>query len=491
MATFMSLKKFLDWLAKLVGSFLINVVKRRPDPMGLPVRTLVVETKPTVLLPVVATPVVLTPEEIEAARKADIIRRAEARRTKRREKLAVRKTAKLPGDPNEDALVAPSLDVPPAETVREFTMRHLCLIDRAVADGRSALATTGSDNLKAVETAIQRAKDAYTVLTTHPSKPSLNGVFSPIKELERAYSKAKAKLEQEATDRAFAEASKAKAAAAEAARLAKIEDDKQTALREQKLASKDYIGRLTKVEMFLEDGRADLARPELEALRADRLKVNGVRTHYNTLWDRRKPMFGYKTIKKLEERLKELEAKRAQELKLFAEREAELNEARTWLSSYFGVEIGADFTTPADYKPRRSSTNRCAVCLAQAKRLILKIGKQDQLMPIHDAMQAYLLRGLQEFKSVQLCSEEAGQARDDAGKAHGHRFFQRRFNLIKPHLNETSGEISDIDSLELSFVETVAKPGFGDMMKAYQRDQIVLKRRKQAKIGDKIEVLAA
>ncbi len=479
-----SVSKLRGWLM-LVVAFITTLLDRWSKSMSSQTTSIV----EPLTLPVVPAPSV---EFLEELRLSDIARRSAERRAKRREKLAARAAEQVASPVESTVVVAPIAAVErPMLMITDQVLVNRTLITTSCTEGNKALATLTDESLKSAEASIATAKAAYEALKAHPSKPDLTGTFRPIKDLERAFARCHKQLDEEKAKSVALEAETVRQEAAKIESARKVEEDKRAVRENCKLASNNYRGMLDKIGMFIEDGEATMARAELENARSERKAANAVREQYNLLWgEGKKKPFPNSDLKDLEEQLNDLEtllaAEQAAQTKLEeqqAAKQAKSDESRAWLSTFFGIAIDEYFCVTVDdeqeYKPKPAPSHRCAVCLAQAKRLIEELGL-EQLIPLANAMQVHLLNGLKMFKQVQLCNP-VGQALDEAGKLYGHRFFNRRLQLVAKHLNEETGEVTGIDTLESNMAKAMKQPDIEQMFEAFKHDQVVTASRKPPK----------
>ncbi len=158
-----------------------------------------------------------------------------------------------------------------------------------------------------------------------------------------------------------------------------------------------------------------------------------------------------------EEARKAAEAEAARQAEKAAQRakREQTRADRKWLVSFFN--------TKAD------PNKRCAVCLAQAGRLLARLGNPADLVAQYKEMAKFLATGYERFGSPQLCDYVAEQARDEAGRQYGHRFFAYELRLVQQHVLEETGEIVELEELEQAMSDLTSHPRFAENFQRWKR----------------------
>lgn len=290
--------------------------------------------------------------------------------------------------------------------------------------------------------------------------------YGDIKKLERAVAAAQEqlakRLDQERREaKARETAEREAAAAAEKAEAEQREEAKRLQRKQAKAAEARARAETALQQGFAALKQGHLAQAELLAQNASAAAKEANRHLSGTCEPKMaKPLRdAIETAKEArrEEARKAAETEAARQAEKAAQR-AKREQAkadRQWLVSFFN--------TKAD------SNKRCAVCLAQAGRLLAKLGNPTDLVAQYKEMAKFLAAGYERFGSPQLCDYVAGQALDEAGRKYGHRFFAYELRLVQQHVLEETGEIVELEELEQAMSDLTSHPRFAENFRRWKR----------------------
>lgn len=285
---------------------------------------------------------------------------------------------------------------------------------------------------------------------------------------------------KEAEERAEAERKAAKLREAEKARKDKEQSEAEAKRLERKSKKANEAKALAEAALTsgfaaLTDGNIDKAETCLEQA-ADSAREANRHVDGTCPSKMAKPLREAIEAAKAEKRAKlesermareKAEAERSAREAAEAQKRAEMQAKVTWLTTFFAS--------------KKDPNRRCAVCFAQAERLVMQMGMQIEFNEACEDMGNFLYNGYRQF-GVQLCDFVAGQALDETGKLYGHRIFGRSgLKIAEEHADSDTGEIKDLETLEAKIEQAARAKSFAKKFGSWKQHA---ERKAQAKAAE-------